>query len=111
MTVEVFIEQLPSGGYRATVLGSLGGTAEGATEQQALARLRQLTQDRLTQGKIVVLDLAQPAPTNPWLAMSERFCDDAMLDEVDEAIAAYRRELDEADEAYWRELDSVTTPS
>jgi len=94
MTVDVLIEQLPSGEYSATLLGWPDTTAQGGTEEEALARLRQVAQERLQRGKVVTLDLAADEMANPWLDFAAHFRGNPLLDEVDEAIAAYRRELD-----------------
>jgi hypothetical protein len=96
MSVEVLIETLPTGGYRATLLGWPDTSAEGATEEEALTRLRQFARDRPQHGKVVTLDLATNTPPNPWLTFAARFRDTPLLDELDDAIAAYRRELDAA---------------
>lgn len=95
MTVNVLIEILDSGDYRATLLGWPDSTAKGATEEEALDRLREAAQSRLEKGKIVPLDLSVDVTHNPWLQISERFKDNPLLDDVDAAIAAYRRQLDE----------------
>lgn len=97
MSVEVLIEQLSSGDYSATLLGWPDTSARGTTEDEAVARLRQLAQERLQRGKIVTLDLASDEDANPWLSFAARFKDNPLLDDVNEAIAAYRRELDAAD--------------
>lgn len=96
MSVEVLIETLPTGGYSATLLGWPDTSAEGATEEEALIRLRQLARDRLQHGKVVTLDLATDTPPNPWLDFAARFRDNPLLDDLDEAIAADRRELNAA---------------
>ena len=96
MSVDVLIETLPSGGYSATLLGWPDTTAQGETEAEALARLRQLAQARLQHGKLVTLDLADDSAENPWLTLAGRFRDNPLLDEVDEAITAYRQQLDAA---------------
>ena len=95
MTVSVLIEMLESGDYRATLLGWPESTAKGATEEEALSRLRESAQSRLANSKIVPLDLGVEITPNPWLQISERFRDNPLLDEVDAAIAEYRRQLDE----------------
>jgi predicted RNase H-like HicB family nuclease len=95
MTVNVLIEELDTGGYRATLLGWPDSTAKGATEEEALDRLREAAQARLERAKIVPLDLGVEVTPNPWLQISELFKGNPLLDEVDEAIAAHRRELDE----------------
>lgn len=96
MSVEALIEPLATGGYSATLLGWPETTAEGATEEEALDHLRRAIQERLQKGKVVTLDLATDAPPNPWLNFAAQFRDNPFLDELDEAIAAHRRDLDAA---------------
>ncbi|MFN8540563.1 MAG: hypothetical protein U0232_24175 [Thermomicrobiales bacterium] len=57
--------------------------------------MRQLARDRLQHGKVVTLDLATDT-RNPWLDFAARFRDSPLLDDLDEAIAADRRELNAA---------------
>jgi hypothetical protein len=96
MSVEVLIETLPTGGYSATLLGWPDTSAEGATEEEALNRVRQLARERLQHSKVVTLDLATDTPPNPWLTFAAAFRDNPLLDDLDEAIAAHRRDLDAA---------------
>ena len=89
------IEVLVSGEYRATLLGWPEITAQGATEQEAVGRLREMVRGRLAQGKIISIDLGVDSKPNPWLEISKRFRDNELLDEVEEAIRQERGEPSE----------------
>jgi hypothetical protein len=57
--------------------------------------LREAVKQRLARGKIVSLDLGIGSVANPWLEMSERFRDNPLLDEVEQAIRHERDTLSE----------------
>jgi predicted RNase H-like HicB family nuclease len=97
MTVDVLIEPRPDGQVQATLLGWPDYAAQGATEAEALARLRELLAARLAHARIVPLELDLSPAEHPWLRLAERFKDNPLLDEVAAAIAADRRERDAAD--------------
>ena len=82
MTVDVLVEAQPGGQVRATLLGWPDLVAEGATDAEALARLRQLLAARLTGARIVPLTVEAGAPAHPWLRLAERFRDNPLLSEV-----------------------------
>ncbi len=82
MTVDVLLEAQPGGQVRATLLGWPELIAEGASDAEALARLRQLLAARLTGARIVPLTLEAGAPAHPWLRLAERFRDNPLLSEV-----------------------------
>jgi hypothetical protein len=98
MTMYVLIENKPDGTYTASLIGWPDISAQGETEDEVLAELRQSFARQLKRGRIVPLELDTPQSDNPWLEMAGIFKDDPLFAEVQEAIAAYRCELDAQDE-------------
>jgi predicted RNase H-like HicB family nuclease len=99
MTYYVLVENGKQGSYTATVLGWPDCTAQGATRQEALARLRQALITRLARAEIVPLEIEHPHPGHPWLKFAGMFKDAPLFDDVLAEIEAYRRELDADDAA------------
>jgi len=99
MNMIVVIEPVAEGGYRAMLPGWPDITAQAATEAAALDRVRQMLQARLAQAKVVPLALETTPKTHPWLRLAGIFQDDPFAEEMQEEIAAYRRELDAQMEA------------
>lgn len=93
MQIPVLIEPVAGNGFRARSAEPFGLTAEGATSDEALDKLRQEIQNRLTAGaRLVSLDV--PAD-NPWKAMAGIYKDDPQFDDWQQAIAEYRRQVEE----------------
>ncbi|GAB4414684.1 MAG: hypothetical protein Fur0044_09490 [Anaerolineae bacterium] len=82
MTYPILLESKKQGGYRATVLGWPDCTAQGATRQEALSRIRQVLSDRLSRVKIIPLEIEPSQPEHPWLKFAEMFKDNPVFDEV-----------------------------
>jgi predicted RNase H-like HicB family nuclease len=99
MALDVLIERLPDGHYTATLLSWPKYQAQGTSEAEAVARLRASLAARLAQGKLVQLDLPDAEANNPWLELADRLHDNPLLDEVDAAVSAYRRDLDTSEDA------------
>lgn len=99
MTLDVLIENQTDGHYTATLLAWPNYQAHGVTEAEAIARLRASLATRLGGSKLVQLELPDASESNPWLDLTDRLHTNPLLDEVDEAIARYRRELDAAEDA------------
>ena len=97
MTLNVLIEHWPEGHFTATLLGWPNFTAQGRTEEEAVALLRQAFTARLAHARIIPLDLNGDGNANPWLQLAGVFRDDPFAAEMEEAIAAYRHELDAQD--------------
>ena len=94
MQIPVLIEPVAGNGYRARGGEPLALTADGATPAEALARLRQLLQERLQGGsRLVSLDLS--SEENPWRNMAGMFQDDPLFDDWQQAIADYRQQVEE----------------
>lgn len=99
MTITVLVERLAEEGYRATGGPPPGFSAEGATRDEALSRLREEIGRRLATGAALMpLEIEVPAE-NPWTRGAGMFRDNPLFPRWREAIDAHRREADEADEA------------
>jgi hypothetical protein len=94
MQLSVLIEPVPANGYRARCGEPLPLTAEGATPEEALQKLRELVQSRLTGGaRLVTLEV--PDGDNPWRQYAGMFKDDPLFEEVLQIMAEQRRQADE----------------
>jgi hypothetical protein len=93
MEIPVLIEPVSGNGYRASTGEPLALSAEGATDEEALAKLRKAIEGRLAGGAQLV-PLQVPGVENPWLRMEGIYKDDPLFDEWQEAIAEYRRQVD-----------------
>ena len=94
MTMYALIENKPDGKYIASLIGWPDVTAQGETEDEALAELRQSLTRHLKRRRIVPLEIDTSPSDNPWLELGEAFKDNPLLDEVTQSIAEYRRQLD-----------------
>lgn len=96
MQIPVLIEPVAGNGYRARGGEPLSLSAEGATREEALAKLRNQVQDRLRNGsELVALDVAAPTAANPWVQFAGMFKDDPDFRDVLDIIAENRRKMDE----------------
>jgi len=92
--IPVLIEPVSHERYRVTGSEPFVGSVEAETPDAALAKIKQLIEDRLAHGaRIALIDL--PSGTNPWLEMAGVFHDDPLFDEWQQAIADYRRDVNE----------------
>ena len=93
MQIPVLIEPVAGNGYRARGGEPLALSAEGNTPDEALGKLRQLLESRLSAGAyLVALDM-EPSD-NPWQQFAGMFKDDPMFEEVVQIMAEQRREAD-----------------
>jgi hypothetical protein len=90
MQIPVLIEPVAGNGYRAEPLTLRG---EGATQEEALAKLQEQLQRRLGQGATLV-SLHIPAQEHPLAKVAGLFKDDPDFQEVKEIIAENRRQMD-----------------
>jgi len=103
LTVElsVLIEPVAGNGYRATGTGGLtaGLTAEGTTREEAINKIGELLQSRITAGaEILPLRVAATGP-HPWSQDAGYLRGDPMLDAWQKAMEEYRQRLDEDPDA------------
>jgi hypothetical protein len=95
MNIPVLIEPIANSGFRATGGLPFEITAEGATRDEALGRLRAEIDRRMAQGAIVVpLDLT-PAEEHPWVQGAGMFRDNPLFDAWQQAISEYRQQRDQ----------------
>jgi predicted RNase H-like HicB family nuclease len=94
MTMYVLIENKPEGKVIASLLGWPDMTAQGNTEAEAVGSLRRSFTAHLREAKVIPLELDVE---RPWLQTAGMFKDDPFADELDAAIAKYRRERDADD--------------
>jgi hypothetical protein len=92
MEIPVLIEPVPGNGFRAKSGGPLALTAEGATRDEALNRLREQLL-RLPRG--AEMRAVEIPAANPWVEFAGMFKDDPYFDEWQAAIAENRRKADE----------------
>ena len=93
MRIPVLIESVSGDGFRARGGEPLALTAEGATLDEAIARLKSLIADRLAVGaELISLDVETMGhPLAPVPGWSEG---DPLLDEWQEAIEMYRHRVE-----------------
>lgn len=99
MTYDILIQPQPGGMYRATVLGWPDLSAVGDNEQVVIERIKQRLRERLTQSKIVRIEVDETvtkttASEHPWLPFLGMWKDDPTFDDLLAKMEAYRRELD-----------------
>lgn len=93
MQISVLVEPVPGNGYRAQGAEPFGLSAEGATREEAIAKVRQLCHARLSRGaEVVTLEVG--SPPHRWLPFAGMFKDDADFQEVVEVMAENRRKMD-----------------
>jgi hypothetical protein len=94
MQISVLVEPVAGNGFRAQGAAPFGFSAEGITREEAIAKVRQLCQDRLADGaELVTVEVgAQP---HPWIPFAGMFKDDPDFQEVVEIMAENRRKMDE----------------
>jgi len=93
MQIPILIEPLAGNGYRARGGEPLTLTAEGASQEEALANLQIKLQARLGNGTVLV-PLEIPSPTHPLAEFAGMFKDDPLIKEWKKSMAAYRRKVD-----------------
>ena len=95
MKIPILVEPIENAGYRATSGPPLAASAEGATRDEALARLREEINRRMPEGATVMpLDIIT-TDENPLLKWAGIFRKDPHFEEWKAAIEEYRRKVDE----------------
>lgn len=98
MQIPILIERVAGNGYRARGGDPLALTADGATQEEALGKLKKKLQARLRRGAVVV-SIELPTQPHPLAEFAGMFKDDPLLKEWKKSMAAYRREVDEDSDA------------
>jgi len=97
MIFDVVLLRQTDNGYLARPVLWPDSVVYGATEQEALDRVRTLIRDLLSRTQLVQVEVDVPAHQvdNPWFVKAGVFADDPTWDGFLQAIADYRRQLDE----------------
>jgi predicted RNase H-like HicB family nuclease len=93
MQIPILIEKVAENGYRARGGEPLALSADGASQEEALANLKEKLQARLDAGAVVV-PLELPSQTHPLAEFAGMFKGDPLLKEWKKSMKAYRREVD-----------------
>jgi len=93
MQIPILIEPIAGNGFRARGGEPLALTAKGASQEEALANLKEKLQARLAKGAVVV-PFELPSPAHPLAEFAGMFKDDPCLKEWKKSMAAYRRKVD-----------------
>ena len=94
MQIPVLVERIDANGYRARGGEPLPLMAEGATEAEALAKLREMIESRIAAGAQLV-QLEVGTKQHPFDKFAGMWKDNPFLDDWVKAIEEYRREVDE----------------
>ena len=99
MQIPVLIEPVAANGFRASSGEPLPLTAEGATREEALTRLRQLLESKLQNGcQLTTLEVGpQEHPFDRFVGIWKP--DDPEIAAWREAVEEYRRQKDEEEQA------------
>jgi len=93
MQIPILIEPMNGNGYRSRGGEQFALSAEGATREEVLAKLREQFDARLRNDtEIVSLDV--PAEPHPLAQFAGMFSDDPLFESWQKSIAKYRRETD-----------------
>ena len=98
MQIPILIEPMNGNGYRTRGGEQFSLSAEGASREEVLIKLRDQLKSRLRHGaEIAALDL--PVEPHPLARFAGMFKDDPLFDRWQKSIVKYRRESD-ADPEY-----------
>lgn len=99
MTFDVILQKETNNGYSTRPVLWPNTSVHGATQQEAMQRVRQLIRSLLTQTQLVQVqidvDTEQDNPPHPWRAKAGIFQDDPTWDEFLHEMAEYRLQIDE----------------
>src|SRR5450755_2789517 len=86
MQISLLVEQVAGNGFRARGAEPFGFSAEAPTRDEAIAKVQQLCQARLSGGAgVVTVELG--SPPHPWLPFAGMFKDEPDFQEVVEIMA------------------------
>ena len=97
MKTMVFVEKIGKKKYRATTSQPVPLESEGASKDEALARLFDLAKTRLAAGQLVQLNIPDATDSNPWRTYAGIWKDHPDFDEFLQSIADNRRSVDAAE--------------
>lgn len=94
MQIPILVEQTSGERFIATGGAPFAVSAEAATADEALAKVKQMIDERVAHGaKIVSVELGSSA--NPWLAGAGMFSGDPLFDDWQQAITENRKTANE----------------
>ena len=92
MAIQVLIERVGKGRFRATSGEPLPASVEARTREAALAKLKKEVGKRLDNGaELVSVDVGTPAEPHPLAEFAGMFRDDPIFDKVVQIMAENRR--------------------
>ena len=95
MQIPVLIEPVARNGYRAKSLEPFAVSANGATREEALAKLRAKIEKRLKKGaELVGLEVGGTS-ADPWKEFAGMFKGDPWIEDWKRSIEEYRKQVDE----------------
>src|SRR5712691_8640928 len=100
MQYQVFVQSRADGVFAAAVVGVPQCVAEGATPEEALAKVTTALRAELATGKLFTIELEATAATvlpNPWLELHGSLRDDPTFDDFQAEVARARQELEAED--------------
>jgi len=94
MQYQVLVENGNQRGFIASIIGMPDCRAEGRTEEEAIAGVKTALANRLSQSKVVTIEIETGRPAeNPLPKHAGRFKDDPTFGDFLAEIAKYRREV------------------
>src|SRR5437773_12049674 len=97
MQIPVLVEPIDGRGFRARGAEPFALSAEGATREEALSKLNEQLQAKLSQGAAIV-PLDVPEQPHPLAEYAGMFKGDPRIAEWKKAMAEHRRQFDEGPE-------------
>jgi hypothetical protein len=92
MGIQVLIERVGKGRFRATSGEPLPASVEAGTREAAVAKLKKEVGKRLRDGaELLSVDVGVPAKAHPLAEFAGMFKDDPLFDEVVKTMAENRR--------------------
>jgi predicted RNase H-like HicB family nuclease len=93
MDIQVFLQPVDGSGFRAETSPPWNVTAQGATREEALDRVRNQIRAKLADGSEVV-SVAVNEPENPWLKLAGVHQNDPHYQDYLNAVADYRQQIE-----------------
>ena len=92
MQLPILVEPV-NGSFRARMAEPFALSAEGGSRDEAVAKLQEKIQARLSQGAEII-PIEVPPPAHPLAEFAGMFKDDPDFDDVEKLIAENRRRMD-----------------
>ena len=106
MQYQVFVQNPADSTFMASIVGLPNATANGATEQEAIDKLKSILDNQFKNGKMVTIEInlpieKSPEKSDPWIDNIGIFQDDPTFDEFLSEVNAYRNEIDRIEAHQW----------